>query len=442
MVYDRADFGTAASANPERYQIVSFTNFPISYIYVTFMMGPPRKTYTWKAVYWPFAWDLWLAVVCSIYLVVLIFKLMDKLLSDQRGQSIYRHLFENISFALLGQGYDCSDPGPHAARFLLAVWLFATIIINTLYVSQVVGLLAFPLYQVQPFTFKALVESGFEFGFDRSGGSLFAHFKHSKNPIFHEIFERRLPEQDAIDCFNLAVEKNFACITWSGVADYTAYRNMTLKHGKSPLVFADEKTQFIPSGIMLPLRSLFRDNFNSKLGMLTDSGQDEKWLQMDYQNLRKAKVKWQHSMGMKADDEVEDEQDLLSLSNLLGIFYIYIVGHILSMLLFGWEQVKARKHRKQTVILSLSAEGKESFRKYEKAVEASCCNIGTWSCGKCLGWSRIAKKRRSHNKQNAWNVVRNMGEKVFLGVNLGKRDSDRNDSGTKPFKRILTPTVA
>lgn len=331
VLYGLADFGTSTSPNAARFPLISFTS-AVVYPFVSFMLGPPRVTYSWKAIYMPFAPHLWLAVILSLIIIIVTFKLM-KITQKTECALMYKHLVENISFTLIGQGLPY--PYSHSARLLLAIWLLAAMILNTLYVSKIVGLLAFPMYQVQPKTFKDLVQApDYSWGFDHSGGNLFAHFKSSSNPVFQQIFEKMEGEKDAVNCFNAALDRNFACITWAGVADYIAYRNLTMRHGRSPLNFADDITLFVACGLAMPSKTVLKANFDNVLGTVRDSGQNDKWLREDLENLRRNKVHWEKSLdnkvgGENAENE-DDGPDLLGLRNLLGVFYFYVVGHVLA----------------------------------------------------------------------------------------------------------------
>ncbi|CAL8104288.1 unnamed protein product [Orchesella dallaii] len=340
VLYDLADFGTSSTPNAARFPLVTFAT-AMTYPFVSFIIGPPKITYSWKAIYWPFTPDLWFAIWLSLCFILIVFKLFQKIRKEKTDLRLYRHLVEYLSSALIGQGLEY--PTTNSSRQLLAAWLFPALIINTLYVSKIVGLLAFPIYQQQPRTFEQLVKSGFSWGFDKSGGNLFAHFKSSSNPVFHQIFEKKENEKDAIDCFNLAIKKDFACITWTGVANYVAYKNLTFSHGKNPLVFTDDITLFVACGITFPRRTLHKNNFDNVIGRLRDSGQIDKWVQEDLENLRKEKHHWQLKMNMSVEDVGGDDgPDLLSLSNLLGVFYFYIGGHVAAIFLLVGEMLRKR----------------------------------------------------------------------------------------------------
>jgi len=340
LLSGEADFGASTSPNPSRFPLVSFSTAMI-YPFVAFSVGPPQITYSWKAIYWPFTSELWLSIGLSLILIIFSFKMFQKVTAEQTNSLLYRHLVEYLSFTLIGQGLPY--PKAHSARIMLCAWLFATLIFSALYLSKLVGFLAFPIYQMQPRTFKELVESDFLWGFDKAGGNMFAHFKTSSNPVFQKIIEGKQPEKEAIDCYSTAIKTQFACITWAGAANYIAYKNLTLSHGKSPLVFGDDITLSIPTGITFPRRTLHRLNFDRIIGTLRDSGQIDQWIVKNLEYVRREKVHWQRKMNMVVDDDNgESGPDLLSLSNLLGVFYFYIVGHVAAVLILAVEFFKNR----------------------------------------------------------------------------------------------------
>ncbi|CAL8103837.1 unnamed protein product [Orchesella dallaii] len=334
LLNGQADFGASTSPNPSRFPLTSYSTAMI-YPFVSFTIGLPKLTYSWKAIYWPFTPELWLSIIVSLIVVICTFKLLQIIWKrDNDGDfPFYRHLVVHLSFTLIGNGLPY--PKGDVARIILGVWLLTTLIFNTLYVSKIVELLAFPIYEKQPTTFKELVESSdFSWGFDKAGGNMFQHFKTSSNPVFQKIIEKKQSEKEAIDCYKSAINSKFACITWAGAANYIAYKNLSMIHGKSPLIFSDDITLSIPTGITFPLRTLHRLNFDKNIGRLRDSGQIDKWIEQDLVDVRRDKLHWEHKEKIVSDDKVEDSGPvLLSLSNLLGIFGLYFVGQSCALVL-------------------------------------------------------------------------------------------------------------
>lgn len=225
--------------------------------------------------------------------------------------------------------------------------------INTLYVAKIVGLLAFPVLQLQPKSFKELVDYDtyhYSFGFESSGGNLFAHFESSSNPVMKKVYQQRQPSKEAVNCFTTALESNFACIAWRGTADYIAYRNLSLVGRKSPLIAADDdKTLFVPLGFVLQRRSILTASFNRFMNMILISGLESRWTAEDLEELDSEKVKWrQMSNSGFTENKEESLDDLLSLNNLLGVIYMFIIGNVLALFTFA---VELHKYFKQTKVL-------------------------------------------------------------------------------------------
>ncbi|CAL8103760.1 unnamed protein product [Orchesella dallaii] len=351
ILNERAHIGVSTTYSPVRYQSVSFTN-AFEYIWVTFMVGQPQKSYSWKAMLWPFQKELWFSILISLGLVILTFKFIERIETNmnQRYEKEYKLSILEFSFTLIGK--EIQYPNSTSARLLLCIWLLSSLLINSAYLSKIVELLAFPVYQRQPKSFRELIDPKlkFQFGMDLSGGALMTHFESSSNPVLKNLLERILPPKKAVDCFNTSLRKNFACIAWRGTADYVAYRNLTLVHGKSPLIAADDdKTLFVPQGLVLQRNSILKPVFDRYLEMLMDSGQSFKWTMDDLEELNREKIKWQKSINISMRGE-EEERNLLRISNLLGVFYLLIIGTMCSVFVLVIEKMERILVRKTLLL--------------------------------------------------------------------------------------------
>ncbi len=121
---------------------------------------------------------------------------------------------------------------------------------------------------------------------------------------------------------------------------------MTFSNGKSPIVAKDqeEKTLFVPVGLAMQRNSILLPGFDRVIQIMVDSGQGEKWVEEDYQNLQKGKVRWQKeigTLGVKGDkDDLNGQKDFLSLSNLIGVFYIFAFGLAIAVMGFMYEFIQ------------------------------------------------------------------------------------------------------
>lgn len=157
-----------------------------------------------------------------------------------------------------------------------------------------------------------------------------------------KVYQERQPSKDAVNCFTAALESNFACIAWRHTADYIAYRNLSLVNRKSPLIAADDdKTLFVPFGLALKRRSILTSTFNKCMDMILVSGLETRWTADDMQELDKIKIKWKQMRNSKfTENEESANEELLSLKNLLGVMYMFVVGIVIALVVFVVELVK------------------------------------------------------------------------------------------------------
>lgn len=245
ILNSKADLGLSTSYNKFRYQVIGFSR-GFQYSSGTFSLGKPRATYSWRALYCPFALNLWLAVGVSLVIVLLAFQIIQRnelCSKDRQLSTLY------VAFILVGK--DISYPNANPTRVLLLAWMLECMVITTVYVSKIVGQLAFPILELQPKNFKQLADPKFGYAWGiAGGGNLYAHFETSTNPVLRKIFNGFGNQMDPISCLKQAMLTKFACITWSITKDYISHKNFTLMHGKGQFVTADEATTlFVPVGL-------------------------------------------------------------------------------------------------------------------------------------------------------------------------------------------------
>lgn len=331
ILYDKADMGLCTSYNYMRYSLIGFTK-GTQYVWGTFYVGPPKPLYSWKAIFSPFSYAMWIGVIVSLGGVIGIFHIIQMNHKETRLSAM------RIGFVLVGQSIEY--PKSISARLMLCVWLFCSVVLSTSYVSKIVGFLAFPEVATQPKNFIELADPkfGYEWGMNLKDGNLYRHFETSPNPIFRKIFAEKEPPKTSEACLKAATERNFACITWKQMGDYFAFRNFTIKNGKSPLVVADQdKPLFVPLGFAVKINSILLPTFDKAIGSLVESGQGQKWEEHELVNIHRKKIHWEKATGGTKRNSSSTEKNLLSLKNLMGVFYMLIFGSFLSIMSFSGE---------------------------------------------------------------------------------------------------------
>lgn len=334
ILYGKADIGLSTSYNFYRYPVLGFSR-GIQYIWATFVLGQPVHHYSWEAVFWPFGWDLWMSILVSLGIIIVSFRLIQRfVIYDNDVELPIMH----IAFVLVGK--EIPYPKATPARLLLCIWLFSCLVISNLYVSKIVGLLAFPVTQPQPSNFKQLInpKMGYRWGMV-GAGNLYAHFKSSTSPVLKTVFDKMDLGRKALDCFTQTLHEKYACVTWKGTSDFMSHKNVTFIEGKSPLITSDDKTLFVPLGFAMQRNSILLPNFNRVIQMLVDSGQTDKWTNQDLDNMNRQKIHWQKETAEYGNEIDSSKSNLLSLHHLIGVFYILISGIIVSTLFCAIEVV-------------------------------------------------------------------------------------------------------
>lgn len=331
VFYGKADMGMCTSYSYYRYPLVGFTKGTM-YIWGTFFMGPPKPFVSWKAILSPFSRDMWIGIIISLGGVLGIFHLIQMNKPESHLSAM------TITFVLVGQGIQY--PKSFAGRLLICTWLFCSLVLSTLYVSKIVGNLAFPELEVQPRNFMELADPKFNYkwGMNLKGGNLYAHFQTSPSSILHKIFMEKEPPKSSEACLNAATERKFACITYKKLGDYYIYKNFTVRNAKSLPTAADQdKLLFVPLGFAVKKNSILLPNFDKVLGSLIEGGHGEKLHQNELEGVQKRKIQWEEATGKPQRPLDDSEENLLALNNLLGVFYMLICGSALSIVLFSFE---------------------------------------------------------------------------------------------------------
>lgn len=334
----RADIGQAIGQIYHRNLVVAFT-FPISYEWLSFTTGVPRRQYSWKSVYWPFEPLLWWLVIASSLLTLAFFVFLLKYLE---GEWSIRKCFTYLLSSFLEQDareLDNSSP----SRIIVAFWLLFSILVTTAYRSKLVSLLSFPVLEEPPKTFRALAESPdneYQITLQYLRGAAYTLIKTSTNPTFQTIFRRMELEENDAKCFQNAIgSSKHICISWDRIADYVNHKNLSDRHGNVPLVKAPDTSCFIVVGLAFRKRAIFREKFDSVLSLATSMGLAGKWVDMDNEFVKNERNEWEKATNRTkiVYPDVYGGVQRLRRENLTGTFYLMVCGYLFGMLTFGGE---------------------------------------------------------------------------------------------------------
>lgn len=361
LISGEADLSLTTSPNRARYRAIGFSTAAF-YAYVSFTVGQPKISYSWNVAFQPFTWGLWLVVIVSTVVVTLVFKMFKvyeaTLTTTSKVNSFYKNLGYQMTFVLIGQ--NVGRPGATFSRFLLIIWLFGGLIINSLYNSKIVAMLAIPVYNSVPKTFEELSASGYQWGMDIAGGSLYAYFQSSTSPTFQKMFRGLEKPKETVNCFQVATQTKFACITWAGVADYISWRNFTVVGGRTPFVRSQEVVNFIIAGLAMKRNAVFKPNFDKTISILYDTGHWDKATKLDLEKLQDEYFTWQRDILNKPVKRYSDDKDVspIKFLNIFGVLCIFLFGNIMASLWFVIMEVAFYYH-------NVPAEGQDKQRNYK-----------------------------------------------------------------------------
>lgn len=349
IVNGRAELAQTTGQILSRNAVVGFS-FPICYEWLTFTTGEPQRSYSPKAVFWPFSPLMWFFVTLSIFIS---FVALTTLLNVAiEGRVVSRKLAAGKAFSYLIRTFLEQDAtslettrprtgGNPTTRVFIGFWLLFALVVATAYRSKLVSVLAFPQVEEPPKTFEALATSTtYQIALQYLRGAAYYLMKTSPNPTFQTIFNKMELEENDARCFQRCIgAARFSCISWDSVASYVAHKNLSDKYGQVPLVKATDTSSFIAIGIIFKKRAVFRTKFDKVICRAWDMGLMWKWKELDYDFIRNERAVWENAMNITKVVYSQDISDELKLDNLLGTFLLWMTGLVMGLTGFFMERL-------------------------------------------------------------------------------------------------------
>ncbi|OXA46675.1 putative glutamate receptor [Folsomia candida] len=319
IVHKTADLGHVTGQTFARNRVVGFT-YPVSYEMLTFSTGEPFPYFSWKAILWPLATDMWIGLGASFMVANIVLYLIIQRTTEQ---------FDVV----------------HIVSAFVCFWLFFTLVISTAYKSKLVSLLSFPNAEEPPKTFEELASSDYAYALQYLFGAAYVLLQTSPNPTYQKIFNRMELETDDVACFERVIGKKFVCISWSRIADFVFKRNLSDQYGRVPVIKAAATTCFLSVGIIMEKRAVFLTNFNLLIIRSTDSGLMERWWDDDMNFVYNERRTWEKEANVsKTTGGDVQGTDALTNKHFRGSYYLLALGSVLGIIMFVWELILHRKH--------------------------------------------------------------------------------------------------
>ncbi|CAL8142324.1 unnamed protein product [Orchesella dallaii] len=346
------DFGFMAAITFQRFPYAEFCA-PINFAYLGFATGPPKKSYTWKAIVWPFNLSMWFCVILTVIISAKFlsftwntdYRIVIPGSTDEAMRSRMRMSYiGGIAFAVRGLLEQCAELRSGIRlpfKSFLICWLLFSLVCSTLYRSKMVSLLTFPVYGRVPKSFDELAtKKDFAIDFHYFGNVGYAYFKSSTNPSFVEIFQRMGKEPSPLKCLQRTLTDKSACIIFIVTFDELLHRNLSDQYGQSPLKFTPHNGAFFPAGVIHEYKAPLSFNFQSILFPAMETGLIPLWQQEDLNKILEDKNRWQKANKVDVNalwGEERSDDDALRVRNLQGAFLIIVVGLASSIIAFFME---------------------------------------------------------------------------------------------------------
>ncbi|CAL8111655.1 unnamed protein product [Orchesella dallaii] len=360
LLYGRADLGLAIVNTDKRIKYIGFTDTYFDTGCLTFVTGQPSQIFSAFTLLWPFNIFVWISMFFSVIFGIVFFSIVFKLAVNN-----YVHLEDSFSITrqipiLLSPfiEQDSEMPVSTSLRCFFAFWLFFTMIINTLYRSKLVALLAFPVLVDIPETFDQLAYSDFKVAFMKHGDSALNTFKASRDPVYVKLYkEMEVVRGMGLECLEKVVrEENSACIAYDFDVMYLRGRNFSNADSRK-IMSSTARTYNIWIGVATEANSIYRINFGKIVGNTMPFHMVNIWDQMDmYSNVKLLKLKWwaETNQTWNANGEEEQDSQNLTLKHIKGSFYMWLCCLTMSFMALCYEFIAFRCGWKLLILASKS----------------------------------------------------------------------------------------
>lgn len=158
VLYGKADFSTMVGLIYSRHQYIGWSS-ALSYEWMVFATSSPKKSYSPKAIFWPFTPIMWLLFLITLFIVTVSLKIISRL--GKNASWGFVKTFEYIFSTFLEK--DASLPmKTSSVRILASFWLIFAMVTATVHRGKLVSLIAFPVNTWIPVTFESLANSNFK----------------------------------------------------------------------------------------------------------------------------------------------------------------------------------------------------------------------------------------------------------------------------------------
>jgi hypothetical protein len=318
--------------------IIQLAEATVPYFYIKFSwyVPCPIPNSRWTSMYKIFGSVVWVCFGAVAILAVIIMWLLAKYETqlNARESANYKSIMYciyNVLAVITGVSVP-QKPISLSLRIFFTTWVIFAVAMTTVYQAYFIGLLVNPGFEESITTLNDLIQSGIEYGYKNDIDTL-----QLSDPLYEFIKRNRKTCKSVYKCLQRVLErKDFATIIDSFHAEY--FRTRLLFHNIHVQVCSlqEDVIMFRVSMYMAKGNPLLH-RFNEIITRIFEAGLTEKWLK----DFMSSSILDDHpiddddtSFSDFATNELNTDYSTLSLIHLHVVFYILLIGQIISTFVF------------------------------------------------------------------------------------------------------------
>lgn len=326
--------------NPDKYDMVVLGVIPsienhkefdytITYLYdcLAFYCPVAQDVAPWKNLLYIFKFRLWIILGFVFISITVLITIVEMFVTTN---TLMYNFVESMlrTFRLhLAQAVTVTDNNKVLQNFLLCISLYGLIISNA-YQSGIISVLTKSIKEDQATNMKELIGNK-KFSFYREALRLIPDDK----PEYQYIRENFVDCRNISKCLNQAAFERDVCVLTNRLAVQYLVPGSYLNSAGELLLYEIEKMNSFHTELTVRKRHYITQHLDRYIGRLTAGGIIVRW---------KEEL---HTPYFTPDKQ----QTLITLTGLQGVFILLVIGHVVGLITFVCELVKARLIKKKTM---------------------------------------------------------------------------------------------
>ncbi|XP_068228668.1 glutamate receptor ionotropic, kainate glr-3-like [Palaemon carinicauda] len=340
--FNIADFSTIVAPTRERFEVIDTTRVYLSDVLSVVSLKPDLIP-QYLVIVKPFAGDVWMYLVVSIFIWGITLWLFQKIWASYSGgsaMSLSRAIF--YSWAVILDDPPLKPPQNTTARILLGFWLIATFVATTGFRSALVAHLGVQGKTKPIDSFKDMVgKKNYKWGIEAYylTGLPLIYFQTTADPVVKEVYKHIEPLENNEIAFEKIMKGNYALITFELRAHTIINSYYTDDYGNTPYYVSKEGYSLVPYfGWGYGKGTPFRDRFGMIQARLGEAGIIDYWTK-DVIALRVRTNRKETNTGTSINRIPGEQTIKLRVIHLVGVFLLFLLGSVVAFLVFLGERI-------------------------------------------------------------------------------------------------------